>query len=246
MGNDQRIVRPKPTIELIKRIVLKRSDNQYKPSVVDVAEQECLAQTYTNNSNAETQSNDAESVTLQGDQRDNGDALPSSEVRCTYLEACEENTQTKYKGNTKVYPFPTPKKECKPIKLSGSAVAVQAKAYVTEGKHGKGKRGTQGYLPDEGLDALIADASSKPIESQKKHSLDKCDESVLSAMKANTYVRNKGSSHSQDALGRPKENLKIVLALKHRTCDKVDTAFVVPCNEEALPKILSDIEVFGR
>ncbi len=68
----------------------------------------------------------------------------------------------------------------------------------------------------------------------------------MSAMKANTNVRDKGSSHSQDALGRPKENLKIVLALKHGTCDKVDTASVVPCNEEALPKILSDIEVFGR
>ncbi len=45
-------------------------------------------------------------------------------------------------------------------------------------------------------------------------------------------------------MGRPKENLKIFLALKHGTCDKVNTAFVV--NEEALPKILLDIEVFGR
>ncbi len=126
---------------------MKQSDNQYKPLVVDVAKQECLAQTYTNNSNAETQSNDAESVTLQGVQRDYGDALPSSKVRCTYLEACKEKTQTKHKGNTKVYPFPTPMKECKPIKLSGSAVAVQAKAYVTEGKHGKGKRGTQSICP---------------------------------------------------------------------------------------------------
>jgi hypothetical protein len=44
----------------------------------------------------------------------------------------------------------------------------------------------------------------------------------------------------------PKENLKIVLALKHRTCDKVDTTFVVPCSEKALPKLLSDIEVLGR
>ena len=406
---------PNLLFELIKRIVLKQSDNQYKPSVVDVAEQECLAQTYTNNSNADTQSTGAESVTLQGVQRDNVDASPSSEVRCTYLEACEEDAQTKYKGNTKVYPFPTPMKECKPIKLSGSgrsalkqsdnhnkmevlvaeqqlatelrqedqvsktahygqstkkveiacqagvcyhssdllhdkttrprmgdqeslsstgkklvvdaaeqeclaqsksvlqgvqmdnsdvfpssemsythfeaceedrkasykevsndskestevylsethkaqtllneckpiklgvsAVAVQAKGYVTGGKHGKGKRGTQEYLPDEGWDALSADASPKPIESQKKCSSDKCDESVLSAMKANTNEKDKGQSHSQDALGRPKENLKIVLALKHGTCDKVDTAFVVPCSGKALPKLLSDIEVFNK
>ncbi len=41
-------------------------------------------------------------------------------MRCTYLEACEEYAQTKYKENTKLYPFPTPMKECKPIKLSGS------------------------------------------------------------------------------------------------------------------------------
>ncbi len=122
----------------------------------------------------------------------------------------------------------------------------KAKAYVTEGKHGKGKRGTQEYLPDEGWDALSAEASSKPIKSQKKRSSDKCDESVLSSMKANTNVRNKGSSHSQDALGRREENLKIVLALKHGTGDKVGPEFGVPCNEEALPKILSDIEVFGR
>jgi hypothetical protein len=179
---------PNLLFKLIKRIVLKQSDNQNKPSVVDAAEQECLAQPYTNNSNAETQSTDAESVTLQGVQRDNGDALPSSKVRCTYLEACEEDSKTKYTGNTKAYPFLTPMKECKPIKLSGSAVAVQAKAYVTEGKHGKGKRGTQEYLPNEGWNALSADASSKPIKSQEKRSSDKCDRSVLSAMKANTNV----------------------------------------------------------
>ena len=113
------------------------------------------------------------------------------DITCTYLEACEEEAQTKYKVNTKVYPFPTPMKECKPIKLSGSAVAVQAKAYVTGGKHGKGKRGTQEYLPNEGWDALSADASPKPIESQKKRSSDKCDKSVLSTMKANTNVECK-------------------------------------------------------
>ena len=221
---------PNLLFELIRRIVLKQSDNQYKPSVVDVAEQECLVQAYTNNRNAEMQSTDAESVTLQGVQRDYGDALPSSEVRCTYLEACEEDAQTKYKGDTKVCP----------------SVAVQAKAYVTGGKHDKGERGTQGFLPDEERDALSAGASPKPIESQKKRSSDKCDESVLSAMKANTNERNKGSSHSQDALGRHKGNLKSVLALKHGTYDKVDTACVVTRNEEALPKILSDIEMSDR
>jgi hypothetical protein len=130
--------------------------------------------------------------------------------------------------------------------LGVSAVTVQSKAYVTDVKHGNGKRDNHKYLPDERWDALSADASPKPIESQKKRSSDKCDEFVLSAMMANTNVRDKGSSHSQDALGRPKENLKIVLALKHGTCDKVDTAFVVPCSEKALPKLLSDIEVFGR
>jgi hypothetical protein len=192
---------PNLLFKLIKRIVLKlkQSDNQYKPLVVDVAEQECLSQTYTNNSNAETQSTNAESVTLQGVQRDNGDASPSSEVRCTYLKACEEDAQIEYKGNTKVYPFPTPMQECKPNKLSGSAGAVQGKAYVTGGKHGKGKRSTQEHLPDEGWDALSADASPKPIKSRKKGSSDQCDESVLSAMKANTNVRDKGPSHFQDA-----------------------------------------------
>jgi len=65
---------PNLIFKLIKRIVLKQSDNQYKPSIVDVAEQECLAQPYTNNSNAKTQSTNAESVILQGVQRDNGDA----------------------------------------------------------------------------------------------------------------------------------------------------------------------------
>ena len=49
---------PNLLFKLIENIVLKQSDNKYKSLVVDVAEQECLAQTYTNNSNAETQSTD--------------------------------------------------------------------------------------------------------------------------------------------------------------------------------------------
>jgi hypothetical protein len=65
-------------------------------------------------------------------------------------------------------------------------------------------------------------------------------------MKANMNESDKGSSHSQDALGRPEGNLKSVLALKHGTYDKVDTACVLTRNEEALPKILSDIEMSDR
>ena len=57
---------------------------------------------------------------------------------------------------------------------------------MTEGKHGKGKRGTEKNLPDDGRDALSADAKPKPIESQKEGSSEKCDESILSAMNANT------------------------------------------------------------
>ena len=60
----------------------------------------------------------------------------------------------------------------------------------------------------------------KPIKSWKKGSSDKCDKSVLSAMKANTI----------------KFILKTVLAMKHRTYNRVDTAFVVPYSEKALQK----------
>ena len=81
--------------KLIERIVLNQSDNQYKSLVIDVAKQECLAQPFIDNSNAKTQSTDSEGVILQGVQRDNGNALPSSGVSCTNLEACEEYTQTK-------------------------------------------------------------------------------------------------------------------------------------------------------
>jgi len=153
--------------------------------VVDAVEQECLAQ--------------SKSV-LQGVQMDNGDVFPSSEMSYTHFEACEEDRKAldkevsnDSKESTEVYLSKTHKAQtllnkCKSIKLGVSAVAGQAKAYVTGGKHGKGKRGTQEYLPNEGWEALNADASSKPIKSQEKRSSDKCDRSVLSAMKANTNV----------------------------------------------------------
>ena len=70
----------------------------------------------------------------------------------------------------KTHKAPPPKKECKPIKLGGLVVAAQGTVVVTGGKHGKGKRGTQKYMPDDGWDALSADARPKPIESQKKGS----------------------------------------------------------------------------
>ena len=82
----RRLSDPNLLFKLIKRIVLKQSDNQYKSLVVDVAEQECLAQPLINNSNAKMQSTDLEGVILQGVQMDNGDALTSSKVRCTHLE----------------------------------------------------------------------------------------------------------------------------------------------------------------
>ena len=101
---------PNLLLKLIKRIVLKQSDNQYKSLVVDVAEQECLAQPFIKYSNAKTRSPNAGGVILQGVRRDTGDALPSSEVRCTHLEACEEDAHTKSqdKGNTEVYPNKNP------------------------------------------------------------------------------------------------------------------------------------------
>ena len=81
---------PSLLFKIIKKIVLKQSDNQYKSLVVDVAKQEFLAQPFINNSNAKTQSPDAEGVILHGVQRDNSDAFPSSKMRCTHFEACEE------------------------------------------------------------------------------------------------------------------------------------------------------------
>ena len=57
--------------------------------------------------------------------------------------------------------------------------------------------------------------------------------------------RDKGPSHSKDALGRPKEDPKTVLELNKR-CDKEDTTFVVPCIEEALPELLLDMELFNK
>ena len=67
---------PNLLFKLIGKIVLKKSDNQYKSLAVDVAKKECLAHPFINNSNAKTQSSDAEGVIPQGVQRDNGDALP--------------------------------------------------------------------------------------------------------------------------------------------------------------------------
>ena len=58
--------------------------------VVDVANQECLAQLFINISNARTQSSDVKEVILQGVQKDNGDVLASSKMRCAHFEACEE------------------------------------------------------------------------------------------------------------------------------------------------------------
>ncbi len=114
----------------------------------------------------------------------------------THFEACEEDMKAfdkkvanGSKENTEVYLSKTHKaqtllNECRPIKLGGPVVAAQVKAVVAGGKHGNGKRGTQEYLPNEGWDSLSADTSPKPIKSQKKRSSDKCDRSVLSAMKA--------------------------------------------------------------
>ena len=62
----------------------------------------------------------------------------------------------------------TPMNKCKPIKLGGSVVAAQGTAVVAGGKHGKGEKGTKKYFPNDGWDALSADATPKPIESKKK------------------------------------------------------------------------------
>ena len=66
---------PHLLFKLIKKVVLKQSDNQCKLLVVDVAKHECLAQLFINNSNARTQSSDVKYGILQGVQRDNGDVL---------------------------------------------------------------------------------------------------------------------------------------------------------------------------
>jgi hypothetical protein len=153
--------------------------------------------------------------------------------------------------------------------LSGSVVAAQGKAVVAGGKHSEGKKSTKKYLPDKRWDALSADATCKPTKSRKKDSSDKCDESVLNAMKANIKKpmkpvsvhqecdengdhippispnRDKGPSHSQDVLGRTKEDPKTLLAL-NRTCDKKDITSMVPCSEEALPELLLGMELFNK
>ena len=61
-----RLIEPNLQFKLIDKIVLKQSDKQYKSSVVDIAKQECFAHPFINNSNAKTQSTDAEGVILQG------------------------------------------------------------------------------------------------------------------------------------------------------------------------------------
>jgi hypothetical protein len=150
---------------------------------------------------------------------------------------------------------------------------------VTGGKHGKGKRGTEKYFPDDEWDALSTDAKPAPIESCKEGSLGKSHRPIPSAVKENTIksiskttkkliklvsallqydenkddvsltsiVREEGSSHFQGKLGKNEEyHPMTVLALKHRACDRVDTTCVVPCSETALPKLLLDIELFGK
>ena len=116
----------------------------------------------------------------------------------THFEACEEDRKASeeevakdFKGNTEVCPSKTHKAQallnkCKPIKLGGPVVAAQGKAVVTGGKHGKGKKGTKKYLPDDGWDALSADATPKHIKSWKEGSLYKSNKSVPSAKMANT------------------------------------------------------------
>ena len=76
--------------------------------------------------------------------------------------------------------------------------------------------------------------------------LQKCDENGDEAP-TTLSVREEGSSHFQDTLGNHEElHLKTVLAMKHRTYDRVDTTFVVSCSEKALPKLFLDMELFGK
>ena len=77
--------------------------------------------------------------------------------------------------------------------------------------------------------------------------LQKCDENRDETSPRLT-VKEDGSSHSQEALERPKDHHpEIVLLLDHMMSDsKVDTAFVVPCSEKILPKLFLDIVLFGK
>ena len=77
-------------------------------------------------------------------------------------------------------------KECKPIKLGGPVFPAQGKSVVAGGKHGEEKKGTKKYLPNDGWDALSADATPKSIKSCKKSNLEKSDKPVLSTKIANT------------------------------------------------------------
>ena len=69
--------------------------------------------------------------------------------------------------------------------------------------------------------------------------LQKCDKNGDDTSPTST-VKEEGSSHSQDALGRPKDHHpEIVLSLDHRTSEsRVDTTFVVPVSEQALPDLV--------
>ena len=79
------LVDPHLLFKLIRKVVLKQSDNQCKLSVVDVANQECLAQLFINNSNATTQNSDVKDGILKGFQRENDDVLASSKMRCAHF-----------------------------------------------------------------------------------------------------------------------------------------------------------------
>jgi hypothetical protein len=80
------LVDPHLLFKLIRKVVLKQSDDQCKLLVVDVAKQECLAQPFINNSIARMQSSDVKEGTLQGVQRDNGDVLASFKMKCAHFE----------------------------------------------------------------------------------------------------------------------------------------------------------------
>ena len=75
--------------------------------------------------------------------------------------------------------------------------------------------------------------------------LQKCDENEDDVSSTLT-VEEEGSSHFQDLLGRHnKHHPKIVLALKHRTCDSNgDAAFGVPRSEQALLNLLFKGQVY--
>ena len=123
-----------------------------KKLVVDVFEQECLAQCIIDNRNAKMHSPDVEDEDIANDSKGNTEVYPGA------------------RGITELYPSNihkvlTPINECKPIKLGHPVCAVQSMAFVTGGKGGGGKKGTKKYLPQNEWKALSADTKSKIIES---------------------------------------------------------------------------------